>query len=154
MLYHLELTLSSAGGAGSHWMWEIVSMLTQGSETLSPGVMQHVDYFPVDMLDALPSPRVLSTHMPFSRVPRDFLSCDCKLIWVVRNPWDVAVSYYHFIKNISVFQYTGQWSGFFDLFLDGSSKLHLSQSSGICGLVVNVSTSGAEGTGIEAPSLR
>ncbi|XP_076452248.1 sulfotransferase 1B1-like, partial [Babylonia areolata] len=105
---------------GTHWMWEIVSMLLKGSETLLTDTLQHVDYLPMDMLDELPSPRVLATHMPFSRVPRDFLLEGCKMIWVVRNPWDVAVSYFNFMTKMKIFGYEGQWHGFFELFLDGN----------------------------------
>ena len=108
-------------------MWEILSLLKTGSDTLLTETIQHIDYQPLDVLEALPSPRVLATHMPFSRISRDFLSRACKVIWVVRNPWDAAVSYFNFIKKLSVFDYAGDWHGFFELFLDGNGE-HISCS--------------------------
>ncbi|KAK7088265.1 sulfotransferase 1C2-like [Littorina saxatilis] len=115
-----DVLLATYPKSGTHWVWEIVSMLKKSSPTLMSETIMPLDFLPANMLGALPSPRVLSTHMPFLRIPRDFLARDCKIVWVVRNPWDVAVSYYHFVKKLTVFEYSGDWNGFFELFLDGN----------------------------------
>ncbi|PVD31441.1 hypothetical protein C0Q70_06853 [Pomacea canaliculata] len=106
--------------SGTHWLWEVVSMLTRGSTTLLSDTMTHIDYFPLEVIDILPSPRVLATHMPVTQVPRDFFTRRCKMILCVRNPWDVALSFFHFVRNLQTFEYSGEWDGFFDLFLQGN----------------------------------
>jgi hypothetical protein len=104
-------------------MMDILNMVLEGRTTLNDEYhLKHLEYFPLDVLNNLPSPRLLSTHMPFSRLPRDFLARDCKVVWVIRNPWDVAVSLFHFVRMLTPFDYDGDWPGFFDLFLDGHGK--------------------------------
>ncbi|KAL1140699.1 hypothetical protein AAG570_000629 [Ranatra chinensis] len=45
-------------------------------------------------LEQLPSPRHIKTHFSFSLLPPKLIDT-CKVIYVARNPKDVAVSYYH-----------------------------------------------------------
>ena len=47
-------------------------------------------------LDAMPSPRILNTHLPFSLLPDSIKSLDCKVIYVCRDPKDVLVSRWHY----------------------------------------------------------
>jgi hypothetical protein len=48
-----------------------------------------------DTWKALPSPRVIPTHLPSRLYPKTVLERQCKRVYVVRNPKDVAVSFYH-----------------------------------------------------------
>lgn len=41
------------------------------------------------------SPRFIKTHFPFQLLPPSVMEQNCKVIYVARNPLDVAVSYYH-----------------------------------------------------------
>lgn len=69
--------------------------------------------------------RVLCTHVHYSRFPLDILLQKIKVIFLIRNPRDVAVSYYHFAKNINIWNYNDSWSNFFKLFIEGRGILIL-----------------------------
>ena len=49
-------------------------------------------------VDNLASPRVIKTHMSIEMLPKEVLEKKVKLIYVCRNPRDVVVSYYNFLK--------------------------------------------------------
>uniref|UniRef100_A0A453GJU5 Sulfotransferase n=2 Tax=Aegilops tauschii subsp. strangulata TaxID=200361 RepID=A0A453GJU5_AEGTS len=51
-------------------------------------------------LDALPSPRLLSTHMPYSTLPASITkNPDCKIVYICRDPKDMVVSMWHFLRH-------------------------------------------------------
>ncbi|KAK3091937.1 hypothetical protein FSP39_023838 [Pinctada imbricata] len=71
-----------------------------------------------DKYDALPSPRILNTHIDLGSWPQDFLKRKCKIIYLIRNPKDIAVSFYHHHGIYSA--YTGKWEHYLeDLYLSG-----------------------------------
>ena len=77
-----------------------------------------------EMLEALPSPRVLVTHRHFHDLPSDFIMKRRKLVLVARDPRDVCVSLYHFILAASKSGgYSGTFDGFLSLFLQGKGML-------------------------------
>lgn len=47
----------------------------------------------------LTTPRIIKSHLPIFALPQAIWSMDTKLIYVVRNPKDMAVSEYHFRRN-------------------------------------------------------
>jgi len=68
---------------------------------------------------SLPSPRVIPTHMPPRLFPNR--ARGSKLITVVRDPRDVAVSLYHLHRSHKLLgSYQGPWSEFFDCFIAGN----------------------------------
>ncbi|XP_056389317.1 sulfotransferase 1B1-like isoform X2 [Hyla sarda] len=73
-----------------------------------------------ELLDSLPSPRVVKTHLPVSLFPKSFWEKNCKIIYVARNPKDVAVSFYHFDKMNQLHPEPGTWGGYVDKFIQGN----------------------------------
>ncbi|KQJ87017.1 hypothetical protein BRADI_4g09025v3 [Brachypodium distachyon] len=51
-------------------------------------------------LETLPSPRLLSTHLPLSMLPPETSSCGCKIVYLCREPKDAFVSRWHFENKI------------------------------------------------------
>ena len=51
-------------------------------------------------LDKVPSPRVLNTHLPYRWLPRKHIENGGKIVHVIRNPKDVNVSLFHFLRGI------------------------------------------------------
>ena len=67
---------------------------------------------------AIPSPRVLNVHAHFEQMSRDLINNKhCKVVYVTRDPRDVAVSFFHFTCH---FGYDGKWKDYFSLFLSGN----------------------------------
>ena len=52
-----------------------------------------------EKLARFPSPRVLNPHVKFSRLPRQLKEKGSNIVLVLRNPKDVAVSFYHHHKG-------------------------------------------------------
>ncbi|GMI86600.1 sulfotransferase 16, CORONATINE INDUCED-7, SULFOTRANSFERASE 16, ARABIDOPSIS SULFOTRANSFERASE 5A [Hibiscus trionum] len=53
-------------------------------------------------IDGLPSPRLLSTHLPFSLFPKRMTddSSDCRFVYICRDPKDVFISKWHFANKL------------------------------------------------------
>lgn len=86
--------------SGSHWVWEIVGMLLRGEATYVKEGKESMFLEALDDLDTInqmASPRPLNTHVPFRWLPRRHIENGGRIVHVVRNPKDVAVSmFYHF----------------------------------------------------------
>lgn len=66
-------------------------------------------------LDTLPSPRVFNTHMPYRWLPREHFKAGRKVVNVIRNPKDVAVSWYcHWHSSNELGCGSISWSEFFE----------------------------------------
>uniref|UniRef100_A0A1B6DDS5 Sulfotransferase domain-containing protein n=1 Tax=Clastoptera arizonana TaxID=38151 RepID=A0A1B6DDS5_9HEMI len=68
------------------------------------------------ILEDTPSPRFIKTHLPFSLLPKNLLEVGCKIIYVARNPKDVAVSFYHLNRLIRTQGYQGDFPKYWDYF--------------------------------------
>ena len=55
--------------------------------------------------------------MRYDQLPRDIKKA--KTIFMMRNPRDLCVSYYHFVQVHEIFNFTGSWDEFFEAFMDG-----------------------------------
>lgn len=60
--------------------------------------------------------RFIKTHLPFSLLPPDLISKGCKVVYVARNPLDVAVSYYHLHRGVVVMDFVGDFAKFWNYF--------------------------------------
>ncbi|KAL0272061.1 UNVERIFIED_CONTAM: hypothetical protein PYX00_005178 [Menopon gallinae] len=67
-------------------------------------------------LGKMSSPRFIKSHLPISLLPNDLLDCGAKIIYVARNPKDVAVSYYHFHRLVKTLDFMGDFPKFWDYF--------------------------------------
>lgn len=76
-------------------------------------------------LEAKTTRRFIKTHFPIHLMPSNALEVGAKIVYVVRNPKDVAVSYYHLQKSIPTFGYTGDFETFAKYFLEDSGSLKI-----------------------------
>lgn len=103
---------------GTHWVWEIIVMLLQGRAEYHPMTREHAFLDIIDdlsSLDSLPSPRVFNTHVPYRWLPREHFKAGRKFVNVIRNPKDVAVSWYcHWHSSNELGCGSLSWSEFFE----------------------------------------
>ncbi|XP_045157074.2 sulfotransferase 1C2-like [Mercenaria mercenaria] len=115
-----DVIIAAYPKAGTHWVWEIANMLLQGSAEYHTSMKeaQMLELTGSSGADALDSPRVFNTHLRFEQLPADMIKRNCKIIYVTRNPKDMAVSRYcHNVKG-SV-GYKGTFTNYLPLYMDG-----------------------------------
>lgn len=75
-------------------------------------------------IDEAPSPRFIKTHLPLSLLPPSLLST-AKVIYVARDPRDVAVSYYYLHKMVAKTLMRATFNNFWDAFRRDLCKFNL-----------------------------
>ncbi|KAK6179578.1 hypothetical protein SNE40_011905 [Patella caerulea] len=107
--------------SGLHLVYEIVSMLRSIQTELLPSIMEsaHMEVLSPQMVDRIPSPRTMCTHRYRAELPRNLTDLKCKIILLIRNPKDVCVSYFNFLREIKSIEYEGSFSDFISLFKSG-----------------------------------
>ncbi|CRL04054.1 CLUMA_CG017167, isoform A, partial [Clunio marinus] len=69
-----------------------------------------------DQLAAHTTRRFIKTHLPFELMPRKIKEVGAKVVYVARNPKDVAVSYFHF-QHSPIFGFNKSFETFVDYFM-------------------------------------
>lgn len=64
----------------------------------------------------LPDKRFIKTHLPLSLLNDDLLDCGAKVVYLARNPKDVAVSFFHLNRSILTQGYIGDFEGYWNYF--------------------------------------
>lgn len=60
--------------------------------------------------------RFIKTHFPFSLMPPSVMEMGCKVVYVARNPRDVAVSFYHLNRLYRTQGYHGNFADYWNYF--------------------------------------
>ncbi|RXN03251.1 sulfotransferase family cytosolic 2B member 1-like protein [Labeo rohita] len=121
-----EFTDKFLSGKGTTWMQEILPPLLNGGDLTSVETVPNWDRAPwleetraPLVLDKLPSPRAIVSHMQYQLMPSSFFKSKAKVIYVTRNPKDVIVSSFHFHQMASFLEDPGTFEEFTDKFLSG-----------------------------------
>ncbi|XP_046559666.1 3-alpha-hydroxysteroid sulfotransferase-like isoform X6 [Haliotis rubra] len=87
--------------SGTHWCFEVMNMLLRKCDDTIPYKKEdfHLELTSSEELACRPSPRVLNGHMHFERVPKAALEKKLKIVYVLRDPRDVACSWYQLMKK-------------------------------------------------------
>ncbi|KAK9884596.1 hypothetical protein WA026_007436 [Henosepilachna vigintioctopunctata] len=67
-------------------------------------------------LDQMTERRFIKSHLPLSLLPKDLLSSGCKVIYIARNPKDLAVSYYHHQRLMRLHGFKNDFQKFWEYF--------------------------------------
>ncbi|CAG5129583.1 unnamed protein product [Candidula unifasciata] len=107
---------------GCHWTWQIMSMIVEGKpiqSELGKGI-SFLEFASREMIEDLPSRRILNTHLWLDYLPRQVKEKKTKIVFTVRNPKDTAVSFYNHHKSlINLYGYKGPFNKWFSLFMEG-----------------------------------
>ena len=82
---------------GNHWLNEIIPRLLENSADSDQCRMTDLmmEYGDIDAIKQGPSPRLMTSHLPYRNVPKNHLADGGKFIHIIRNPKDVALSAFH-----------------------------------------------------------
>jgi hypothetical protein len=118
-----DLFVVSYPKCGTTWTQYIVYLLRHGGRPLEAGerlddVFPHLEEVGEAAVRVLREPRLVKTHLPFSLTP---WSAQAKYIYVARNPFDCAVSFYHHTRGFERHYdfAAGSWDTFFECFVRG-----------------------------------
>jgi hypothetical protein len=109
---------------GTHWLWEVVCMLMKQKAERIDAIKEWnmIEGMQQTLFDSMPSPRILNTHIYFRHLPKDFQNRKCKILYMLRNPKDVAVSFYNHHVKVLEYEYSGSWEHYLTRYLKGDSK--------------------------------
>ena len=106
--------------SGTHWVSHIVKLICNNGEPYEGPIFEAVPLWESEGTDfqAMASPRLFKSHFPYAMMPGGLPhTTQAKYIYVARNPKDVIVSCYHFVRSFQEHQYQGSVSEFIDAFL-------------------------------------
>lgn len=112
---------------GNHWLNAIIPRLLRNSvdsdHRQSDQMLEYVE--DLESLKSMPSPRVMTSHLPSRNLPKDHIAKGGKIVHIIRNPKDVALSaFHHYNQDPHVTEVHGvskDLSTFLDSFLKGGT---------------------------------
>ncbi|XP_061435688.1 sulfotransferase 1 family member D1-like isoform X1 [Lethenteron reissneri] len=130
-----DVLIATYPKAGTTWTQEIVDLIQSGVdvEHCKRGpVYERIVFMEwtginfvmhrkgVEVLNDMPSPRTIKTHLPYQLMPSSFWDNDCKVIYIARNAKDNAVSAFHFNRMNKLHPEPGTWEEYLHRFMTGN----------------------------------
>ena len=118
-----DILISTYPKCGTTWMQHIVWLILHRGEPLGAqqrmtDVIPHLEEVGCEVAESLPAPRTIKTHLPRAMVS---LHPQTRVIYVMRNPFDCAVSFYHhtrgFVRHYDFAE--GTFADYFECFVAG-----------------------------------
>jgi len=111
--------------SGTNWLQEILYLMLNNCDTAKASAATLQDRTHMierrlyaDIEKSTERPRIIKTHLPIEMVPARVRK-ENKMIYIVRNPKDLVISFYHFMQLYKIEDYQGDLADFIGLFLDG-----------------------------------
>ncbi|XP_076451790.1 sulfotransferase 6B1-like isoform X2 [Babylonia areolata] len=119
-----DVILCSYPKTGCHWLWEMARLLRAGTADaeLVEKEKYMMEFTHQDDLLKLPPKRIFNTHVFFHQLPQKVQDGKVKMIFIYRNPKDVAVSFYNHHRKFYEYEYQGEFSDYLTgLYLKGET---------------------------------
>ena len=99
-------------------------MLTLGTTVLDSTEKQSgmFEKNSLEDLGRLQSPRIFNSHLRFDQLPDEVRTKKTKLVFVYRNPKDVAVSLHYLHNHGPWWEYKGRFCNWLPLFIEGKGR--------------------------------
>ncbi|XP_028740757.1 probable alcohol sulfotransferase [Peromyscus leucopus] len=113
--------------SGTNWLIEIICLIqTKGNPKWIQSVpiwdrspwIETKRGFPI--LINKEGPRLMSSHLPLHLFPKSFFTSKAKVIYVIRNPRDIIVSGYFFLRNTNLIDNPESLGTYIEWFLKGN----------------------------------
>ncbi|XP_042652133.1 sulfotransferase 6B1 [Tyto alba] len=123
-----DIILAGYPKSGTNWLGQILYDLVAIFEkkTQNKESSMNDEEFPYleigdtgkyERMNKLPSRRVMFTHLLPENLPRSIFKNNAKILLLIRNPKDVATSFYYFSNGISTLPSYEAWDDFFVAFM-------------------------------------
>ncbi|XP_030313412.1 sulfotransferase 2B1 isoform X2 [Calypte anna] len=122
-----DVLIATYPKSGTTWMQEILTLMFSRGDILPAKTIPNWERAPwleqIYSRDALPEPaahRLITTHLPAHVLAPALRRAKAKVIYVARNPKDVAVSFYHFHRLAKFLPDPSSFDSFLTQFLEGT----------------------------------
>ncbi|XP_040286082.1 sulfotransferase 6B1-like [Bufo bufo] len=118
-----DLLIATYPKNGTNWLtqilYEMVSLVHNREPLLDATMIEFGNPEILARFKDRPSPRILSTHLCFKNIPKSIFEKKVKILLLVRNPKDTAVSFYNFYNSMPALPSYNSWDSFFKDFANG-----------------------------------
>ncbi|XP_025973115.2 sulfotransferase 6B1-like isoform X2 [Dromaius novaehollandiae] len=128
-----DVILAGYPKSGTNWVGQILTDLVATFEkknqdeenSVNEEELEEFPYLEIgdtekyERMNKLPSRRVIFTHLLPDNFPRSVFKNKAKILLLIRNPKDVATSFYHFSNGLSPLPSYETWDDFFIAFMTG-----------------------------------
>ncbi|XP_068088076.1 sulfotransferase 6B1-like [Hyperolius riggenbachi] len=108
---------------GTNWSIQILNEILTAIHNKEPtkafGTLEFGKPETFEQLNQMPSPRLLASHVTYGNTPKTFLE-KTKILLILRNPKDTAVSFFHFTNKNPVLPTYESWDLFLRDFINGN----------------------------------
>ncbi|XP_053376099.1 sulfotransferase 1B1-like [Mercenaria mercenaria] len=118
-----DILLTSYPKTGTNWLWEMLVMVIAKSSKVT-GDTKHlgmIEGVPAELTEGMQSPRLLNTHLKIKYFPKGVFEKKIKAVLLVRNPKDVAVSFYNHTYGLKPYEYDGKFENYVQMFMRGET---------------------------------
>ncbi|KAM8945299.1 sulfotransferase 6B1-like [Pelodytes ibericus] len=108
---------------GTNWamqiLQEVLFSIHKREITVDQAMLELGKPEKVEILKGKSSPRLFASHLYYDELPKSYFEKKAKILIILRNPKDTAVSYYHFSNSNAILPSFDSWDLFFKAYMEG-----------------------------------